>query len=349
MTTIKQVADAAGVSFKTVSRVVNGDPYVSTQTRERVQQAIEQLGYRPNLAARHMRTQRSNVIGFITDEIATTPFAVNIIKGAQNQAWEYGCLLMVINTEAETAADRTEDAIEMLLQRRVEGIVYATMRHKLITPPHNLHETRAVLVNCRSLAHTLPSVVPDERSAGERATSAMLEHGRKRIAFINLESGAAAASGRLEGYRRALERHDVAYDDKLVRHTHLDADKRDSGYAEMKALLQSGVIPDGVFCGNDQIAIGVYEALQEAGLRIPQEVAVVGFDNQTLIAPYLHPPLSTMALPHEEMGRWAVKYLMEGGEPPVPPHELLACPYIERQSVSVGDSVSGAPADVSYR
>lgn len=333
MATIKQVADAAGVSFKTVSRVINNDPAVTPATRARVQVAIQQLGYRPNIMARHMRTQRSHVIGFITDEIATTPFAVNIIRGAEDEAWNNGFLLMVVNTDCDDS--RAERAIEMLLERKVEGIVYATMRHKVIAPPPNLHDTLTVLANCRDEAGALPSVVPDEVDAGDRATSALINAGKRRIAFINLEPGAEATIGRLEGYQRALSRHNLAFDPALVRYTDPDDDKRDSAYGQTRELLAQVKPFDGVFCGNDQIAIGVYEALAEVNLRIPQEVGVVGFDNIELIAPYLRPALSTMALPHEALGRWAVRTLIEGtqtGEV-ARQHVRLACPLIKRASV----------------
>jgi LacI family transcriptional regulator len=333
MATIKQVADAAGVSFKTVSRVINNDPAVSAATRSRVQDAIQRLGYRPNIMARHMRTQRSHVIGFITDEIATTPFAVNIIRGAENEAWNNGFLLMVVNTDCDDA--RAERAIEMLLERKVEGIVYATMRHKVIMPPRNLHDALAVLVNCRDEVGVLPSCVPDEIDAGDTATSALIGAGKRRIAFINLEPSAEAAVGRLEGYQRALARHNIPYDPALVRYTHLDNDKRDSAYMQMRDLLANVKPFDGVFCGNDQIAIGVYEALKEVQLRIPQDVGVVGFDNIELIAPYLRPALSTMALPHEALGRWAVRALIDGAQAGriAPQQVKLACPLVARESV----------------
>ena len=143
MATIKQVADAAGVSFKTVSRVVNDDRNVSADTRARVLDAIHVLGYRPNLVARNMRTRRTHLLGLVADEIATTPFAVNLIKGAQDAAWKRGFMLMIVNGDND--AQRTQDAIETLLERKVEGMIYATMRHEVIEPPQNLHEALTAL------------------------------------------------------------------------------------------------------------------------------------------------------------------------------------------------------------
>jgi LacI family transcriptional regulator len=333
MATIKQVAKAAGVSFKTVSRVVNDDNNVSADTRARVLEAITQLGYRPNLIARNMRTRRTHLLGLLADEIAVTPFAVNLIKGAQDAARQRGFMLMIISCDNDL--QRTDDAIETLLKRKVEGIIYATMRHEVITLPQHLDEAPTVLANCRSHDARFTSVVPDEEQGGYEATRALLARGRRRIAFINLEPDAAATIGRLQGYRRALAEHGIPYDESLVRHTDVSIDKRDSGSAEMKMILASGAAPDGVFCGNDQIAIGVYETLASAGLRIPDDVSVVGFDNLVLIAAYLRPALTTMALPHYEMGYWAVEHLLDALENPAHSNEqvTLPCPLVVRESI----------------
>lgn len=331
MATIKEVAREAGVSFKTVSRVINDDPAVSETTRLRVRQAISMLGYRPNLSARQMRTQRSHFIGLLTDEIATTPFAVNLVKGTQAAAWASDQMLLLVNTEGDP--EHEAEAIELLLERKVEGIIYATMRHRVITPPLALYEVPTVLANCCAADGSLPSIVPDEVQGGYVATEVLLRKGHRRIAFLNLEAGAVAASGRLEGYQRALETYGVSFDPALVRSTN---GRPQPGYEQAQRVLDLPQPPTAFFCGNDQVAAGVYQAVLERGLRIPEDISVVGFDNLELIATYLHPELSTMALPHTEMGEWAVSHLREhaqsSGGPPVV-QVALECPYIERESV----------------
>ncbi|MCC6613849.1 MAG: LacI family DNA-binding transcriptional regulator [Anaerolineae bacterium] len=330
---MKEVAEAAGVSFKTVSRVINGDEKVRPETRARVMDAVERLGYRPNQIARQMRTQRSQLIGFISDQIVTTPFAFNIIKGAQQEAWQHDCMLLVVNTDADSVHEA--EAIDMLLTRQVEGVIYATMRHTIVELPPQLRELPVVLLNCRSADDSLPSVVPDEVGAGYAATEILLRKGHRAIPFINLETTAVAAVGRLEGYRQALADYGVPFDPALVRNTFgISPD----GYAQARELLDEGPTPSAILCGNDAVAAGVYEAIKERGLRIPDDVAVLSFDNLELIATSLKPSLSTMALPHLEMGEWAVRYLMqpEGhdtAEPDEVEHTLLPCPYIERESV----------------
>jgi LacI family transcriptional regulator len=331
MATIKQVADAAGVSFKTVSRVVNDDPNVSADTRARVVDAINALGYRPNLVARNMRTRRTHLLGLVADEIAMTPFAVNLIKGAQDAAWKHGFMLMIVNGDND--AKRTTDAIETLLERKVEGIIYATMRHEIIAPPHNLSEAPTVLANCRCTDDSFASVIPDDEQGGFDATEALIASGRRRIALINLEDTAPAAQARQAGYQRALTLHGIAYHETLIRYT--DDGQPDDGYHRMNELLAIGSRPDGVFCANDRIAMGAYDAIKEHGLRIPQDVSVIGYDNQEVIAAYLRPALTTMALPHYEMGYWAVEYLMRVVTQENPPIEqiTLPCPLIARGSV----------------
>lgn len=166
--TIKDVAHAAGVSVTTVSYVINqqtgGNVRISAETRERVWRAVEALDYRPNLAARHTRTGQSKLIGFISDEIASTPFAVNIIKGAQSAAAQHEKMLFVINTERDRQAEA--NAIAALLERHVEGIIYATMYHRAVDPPDPIRKVPTVLLDCYCEDHSLPSITPDEMYGG---------------------------------------------------------------------------------------------------------------------------------------------------------------------------------------
>jgi len=329
--TMKDVAKRAGVSQATVSYVINNSAgqNIPLETRERVLSAARQLGYRPNSAARNMRTQRSSFIGFITDEIATTPFAGAIIKGAQDAARSHGCILLLVNTEG--APDIENAAIETMLEHRVAGIAYATMYHRSIVPPANLGEVPAVLLDCFSEDRSIASVVPDEVGGGRTATEILLNRGHRRIGFINDIDPIPATFGRLRGYQEALAAHCVAFDPNLVTvrqsHSH-------GGYDGTLALLQQPDRPTALFCFNDRVAMGAYDALRKHALSIPDDMAVIGFDNQEIIAAALHPGLSTMQLPHYQMGQWAIDYLFDAavaGGPAV--HKVLDCPYVERESV----------------
>lgn len=330
MTTLKQVAEHAGVSFKTVSRVLNRDPNVSPDTRAKVLDSIKALDYRPNMAARSMRTGKSNIIGFITDEVATGPFAGAIIKGAQHEAWQHEKLLFVVNTESDPKIE--QKAVAMMLERRVEGILYGTWYHREVTPPAMLSEIPTVLVDCFVSDQSLPSVVPDEVRGGREAITTLLEKGHRRIGFLNDGNPVPASKGRLMGYQQALANFGVAFDESLVV---LGSGNASGGYDCALELLQRDDRPTAIFCFNDRMAMGAYDAIRKLGLRIPKDIAVIGFDNQEIIAAQLHPTLSSMQLPHYEMGQWAVRYLIDcadetGNLQPI--QHYIECPLIERQS-----------------
>lgn len=329
--TMSDIARQAGVSRTTVSFVLNNhvsSANIPAETKERIWEVAKSLSYRPNLAAKVLHTHQTHTIGFVTDEIATTPHAVNIIKGAQDVALAHGKLLLIINTGADAAVKET--AIEMLLERQVEGIIYAAMYHQEVTLPANVYDGPTVLLDCFCADRSLPSVVPDEVQGGRTATELLLQKGHRRIGFINNIDQIPAAFGRLEGYKQALQAYGIPFDEHLVR-THIS--ESTGGYQGTLELMQGPVPPSALFCFSDFMAMGAYAALRELGLSIPGDVAVVGFDNQELIAAQSFPPLSTMQLPHYQMGEWAVHYLLEhAGEALPPVQHTLACPPIERQS-----------------
>ena len=328
--TIQDIAARAGVGAGTVSRVINDHPNVSDATRAKVLKAIEDLNYRPSFSARQMRTGESLVIGFITDEIASTPFAVNVVRGAQTAAWGYGKLLFVVNSNRNEEIE--SEAIEMMLQRGVDAIIYASMYHREARLPSSIYEVPAVLVDCYMADLSLPSVVPDEFGGAYEATETLIRKGHTRVGLINLGGSAyPAIEGRLKGYSAAMEAYGL-YDPNLVVLGGTDGYGA-HGYANAYKIMNQPNPPTSLFCAQDRIALHTYRALHEMGLRIPDDVAVIGFDNHFDVADTLSPKLSTMALPHYEMGQWAVDYLMAGtGEPLEPVQAKLPCPFINRDS-----------------
>ncbi len=330
--TMSDIARQAGVSQTTVSFVLNNHPSsanIAAETRNRILETAKKLAYRPNLAARGLRTNQTHTIGFVADEITTTPYAVNIIKGAQDVAWAHGKLLLIVNIGSDASIKET--AIEMMLERQVEGIIYAAMYHREVALPANMFEGPAVLLDCFCADRSLPSVVPDEVQGGRTATEVLLKKGHRRIGFINELNPIPASSGRLEGYKQALQAYDIPFDESLVRLHHCTAA---GGYQGAQELMHLSEPPTAIFCFSDFAAMGVYDALRTLGISIPGEVAVMGFDNHELIAAQLTPPLSSIELPHYGMGKWAVEYLLEHSGKPLPPvQHAIACPYIERQSI----------------
>lgn len=332
--TMKDVAMLAGVSQTTVSFVLNNlaEAGIPEETQQRVWSAIEELGYRPNAMAQGLRRQRTNTIGFITDEIASSPNAGQIIEGAQDAAWEHDRILLVINTKGHPRIEGR--AIEMLMDRKVDGMIYATMFHQPVTPPQILHEIPTVLLDCFARDHSYPSVVPNEKMGGYEATKYLLEKGHRRIGFINHHHEIPATAGRLEGYRDALLEFGLPFDEALV---YVDQNEVESleGYDGAMKLMQLPQPPTAIFCFNDRTAMGTYDALRKLGLSIPSDVAVIGFDNQEVIAAHLYPTLTTMQLPHYKMGEWAVQHLihlLKGEEDPAPVQHQLPCPLVVRNS-----------------
>jgi len=335
--TIQDIARHAGVGVGTVSRVLNGHPSVSAETEATVRQSIAQLEYRPMAAAQTLRSRRSNVLGFITDMIATTPHAGQIIRGALETAWHSGKVLFLVNTEGDPELERS--AVDVMIDRQVDGLIYATMFHRSATVPSNIYAVPTVLLDCYVEDASLPSVVPDEFSGGYQATKVLIDRGHRRIAFLNHVEPIPAQRLRVQGYQAALADHDIPFDATLT--SEAWSEPR-GGYDAMKTLLHHPQRPTAVFCFNDRMAMGAYEAIRQQGLRIPQDIAVIGYDNQELIAANLWPGLTTMQLPHYEMGVWAVEHLLaelpatnEKGDSAerAPLQVKLACSLILRDSV----------------
>jgi LacI family transcriptional regulator len=328
---IQDVARTAGVSRTTVSFVVNKVPNtnIPQETQERVWAAVDELGWRPNALARGLRTQRSHMIGLISDEIATSAHAGKIIQGAQDAAWAAGKMLLVINTNNNPAIEH--NALEMLLARQVEGLIYATMYHREVQPQPAMLQVPSILLDCYVADGSLPSVVPNEAQGARAATELLLSKGHRRIGFINEVGPLPAMVGRLEGYKQALAAHNVAFDPGLVRQGVVTAPV---GYTLATDLLQGPHRPSALFCYNDSLAMGAYDAARDLGLRIPDDLAIVGFDNLEIIAAQLRPALTTVELPHYAMGQWAVEFLIRQIEHTIDEgaQQLIDCALIERAS-----------------
>jgi LacI family transcriptional regulator len=333
---IKDVAAAAGVSVTTVSHILNEveGKRINAETRQRVLETVRQLGYAPNGLARGLRLKRSSTIGFVSDRIATTPFAGQIILGAQEEAAKHDLLLLMLNTGGDPELERRE--IELLLQRQVDGVLYASMYHRVVQVPEQLRSVPTVLLDARTDNPAVPSVVPDEVQGGFTAVHELLRHGHRRIGFLNNVDDIPATHGRLAGYRRALSEAGVAFDPRLVVTETSDAA---GGYRAALTLLQRAERPTALFCFADRMAMGAYRAAAELGLSIPADLSVIGFDNQELICDGIFPGLTTVALPHYDMGARAVAQLLAlTGTPDQgtgsTAQEMLPCPLVARASVA---------------
>jgi len=334
--TIKDVAAAAGVSITTVSHALseNRAARVAPGTRDRVQAVAADLGYAADAVARTMRTQRSQSVGFISDEIATTPFAGHLIHGAQDALRARASVLLVATTEYHEDVER--QAIRALLDRRVDGMLYAAMYHRVVVLPEALSGSPVVVVNARTEDSNTSWVVPDEFRGGWDAADVLLTAGHGRIAMINNVDDIPARHGRERGFRARCSEAGLPAADVVVEHAEAVAQ---GGYEAAVRLLRSAAPPTGLFCFNDRMVMGAYRAAAELGLSIPTDLSVVGFDDLELISEGLYPGVTTLALPHYEMGVWAVEQLYaqidapSGVKTPVRTEELR-CAVIHRASVT---------------
>jgi LacI family transcriptional regulator len=330
---ISDVASAAGVSIATVSAALNDveSARISVDTRRRVREAAARLGYVPNRLAQGLRVQRSATIGFVGDTVATTPYAVGMIRGVLEAARASGRVVVLMNTEGDPELEARE--LATLRQHQVDGVLYATMYHRSVQVPTGLGGTPVVLVDAESPDPGVSSVVPDEVAGAATAVGELLEHGHRRIGFINNPAPILAATGRLEGYRTALERAGIGLDPALV--VAATSNGPDGGHRAARQLLELPSRPTAIFCFRDLMAMGVYQAAMEAGLRIPRDLSIVGFDNMEFAAG-LHPGLTTVALPHHEMGSWGVRQLLALMESPAATARQvrLAGELVRRRSVA---------------
>ncbi len=333
--TIHDVARLAGVSLTTVSNVLNGTKTarIAETTRSKVEQAAAELRYTPSRVARGLRLQRTQILGMVSDYLATIPHASEMLLGAQEAALKRGYHILLLNTGGQREAEQA--AITTLDQLQVDGIIYAAMYHRIVDPPSSLSPDRAVLLDAWAPGGRLRAVVPDEVGGAHTATEELIRLGHRRIGFLTSVDDIPATHGRLAGYRQALRAADIRFNHALV--LAQDSVGTDGGHQGAMTLLTRRDRPTALFCFNDRMAMGAYRAIAELNLRIPDDVSVIGFDNQELIATGLSPALTTVALPHYAMGVWAVTTLLDRlhtEHPPAPPTKpvKLTCLLVQRQS-----------------
>lgn len=337
LVSIKDVAAAAGVSDKTVSRVVNCEPNVKPAMAERVQAAIDRLGYVPNQAARLVRTNRSRIIGVITDVVSTTPNSVELIRGIQDRVASSGYSMLIANTANDPEAERR--VWRTFQEHRIDGVLFATMYHRDVTLPEVAGDKPCVLVNCfSSSAPDLPAVLPDDYQGGYDAARHVIERGHRRIAYLTLHQGITAANLRGRAFRDALAASSIPVDERWI----VQAVKGPVGQEQLcvedalATILDPAQLelPTAILCGDDEIALQTICILLGQGRRIPQDVAVMGFDDFQMISGSVRPSLTTVALPYYQIGFEAAGILFNklAGKP-VPGEAIrIACPVVSRDS-----------------
>lgn len=309
--TLREVAERAGVSRTTASFVLSGrrDMRISAEAEARVRQAARELNYRPSLLARSLRTNSSQTIGLLSDQIASEMFAGEAVRGALTSALQHEHLLFVGETGGDPEVERS--IIQGMLDRGVGGFVHASLYTQVVRIPAVLRRHPVVLMNCYARGKRLPAVVPDEMEAGRSVARELLARGHRDGIVLVGEHTAQAVAGeeRLAGIREVLvaEGTDLAgIVDTLW--------WPEPAYRAMAGYLATGPTPTAFICLNDRVALGVYQALAEVGWQVPQDVSVISFDDSDL-AGWLRPALTSVAIPYFEMGRRSIELLL-APEPP---------------------------------
>lgn len=342
MATIYDVARLAGVSPKTVSRVLNGDGPVGPDTREAVQAAMDSLGYVPSNAARMMRSARSGLVGLITGAISMAEDAkptglpeLVIVQGIQQALSRTAMTLMIADTGGRL--DRVPALVDTFLRHRVEGLIYVAEYHQEVRLPPIPAATPIILANCFDRMGT-PAILPDDRRGMYDLIRRITAAGHTRIAYLTLFGSLPATRLRTEGYRAALAEAGIAADPALIAPCELESAEGETQLL-WDAIDRMLALPDPptVFCcGNDKMALKVYGILRSRGLRIPEDISVVGYDNHRVIAETLYPPLTTVELSYHAMGARAAQRLIDAisGEVRNDPAPLLVGgPVLWRASV----------------
>lgn len=301
MPTIKQVSSLARVSPSTVSRVLNGTVPVAEETRERVLKAIRELDYRPNAFARSLATNRSGAVGVSINDLAS-PYYGAMVKGVEAGIEAAGMHLLVSSGHVDALRERK--ALDFLLERRADALI---VHLESMSDEEVLAYVRGkvpVVLMGRYLADATDRCVwLDNELGGEQATQHLIARGHTRIAHLSGPLWFPDSRSRLQGYRRALERAGLPYDERYV----VEADfLEEGGYRATQRLIDRGVPFTAIFSGNDQMAAGAFYALRETGFTIPDDVSMIGFDDVPL-GRYLSPALTTVRQPLFEMGKAAAR------------------------------------------
>ncbi|MFC8596804.1 LacI family DNA-binding transcriptional regulator [Isoptericola sp. NPDC057191] len=328
------VARLAGVSQATVSFVLNdrADIPVAAATRQRILDAAEQLGYRLNRAAQELKLARSTTVGVVSYGIASHPFAGRTLLGIQNAARARGYVCMVVDVGDEPDHGADADAVASLLDRVVAGLIFASPGTLAVQTPTLDPGVRTAFSSCwpvdpAGAGDVRAVILPDERQGGNAAAAAVFDAGHRDVLFLGGTPREWATVERERGLDDAARAAGI--DPASIPRVYGDYSAR-SGY-RLAAEAFDRRRYTAVVCGNDLMALGALLLLHERGLRIPDDVSLVGYDDQEALAAELHPPLTTVALPHYEMGALALDALLD--DEPLG-RLAVTCPPVERASVA---------------
>jgi DNA-binding LacI/PurR family transcriptional regulator len=338
--TLADIAASAGVTPMTVSRVVNGNGYVSAETREKVLSAVSALNYRRNGLARGLKRQRTDTIGLVLGDIAN-PFAAELARAVREVMSAKGYNVFICVSEHSAREDIA--AFESLADHRVDGVIVATRANKLGNDrlAELIEGGIPVVLIGRDFRHPQADLIAaDNLRGGYDATAHLISLGHKKIGFIGVTPTSGVGLRRYHGYLEAMREHGLKVDERLIVGRADDGDQwpgystEAMGYEGMKKLLGLRKRPTAVFARNDFTAVGAMGAVKEAGLKIPGDIAIVGYDDVPLAA-HTTPPLTTVRQPTREQGRIAAEALvrrMESAETAAREERVMPCELVVRAS-----------------
>lgn len=326
--TIRDVAQHAGVSHQTVSRVINGVERVNPETRQKVEAAIAELGYSPNAIARFMAKGRTGTLACFAPNLTDYTFA-SLIEGAQKEAREQGYFLFSASAPDEaTFGDLLE---QFVTSHHCEGLMvinpYADGRHELLPADFPL-----VLAGARPRENALNSVALDDVAVGRQATQHLLDLGHRRIGMITGPLAEDCSQDRLQGFEICLQTAGLTAEPALIIEGNWLAP---SGYDAFMQFAAAGNLPTAIFAQNDQMALGLLRAAREHGLHLPDDLSVIGVDDIPLVS-YFDPPLTTIRQDFEQIGRKATRLLLRAIHDPDAPaqHRQLPAQLVKRRSTA---------------
>ncbi|MGD8406206.1 MAG: LacI family DNA-binding transcriptional regulator [Anaerolineales bacterium] len=303
--TIKDIARESGYSIATVSRVLNHSSYpVKDTVREKILETADAMNYRPNLVARSLRTDQTNTVGILVDDLLS-PFTPPVVRGIQDQLKENNFISLIVNSDWNI--EQEQAGIESLLSRPVDGIIFVEYSHLTSSEALTKANKPGVFVHRLFGTPIKNSVVPDDNYGASLAVDHLIHLDHRSIAYINGPENWHNAKERLEGYKKTLKRHEIPLVEEWIQPGDWEVE---GGYRGAQNLLQLSNRPTAIFAANDLMALGAIYAIQDAGFSVPDDIAVVGYDNREFTW-IVRPNITTVTMPVYEMGRIAAEILLQ--------------------------------------
>lgn len=304
MATMKDIARLAQVSTSTVSHVINGSRFVSDEIREKVMRIVAELNYTPSAVARSLKVRETKTIGLLVTA-TNNPFFAEVMAGVEQYCQQHQYNLIIATTGGD--AKRLQQNLQTLMHKQVDGLLLMCGDSRFQADIELAISLPLVVMDWWFTELNADKILENSALGGYLATKALTDAGHRKIGIITGNLKKSVAQNRLQGYKNALSEAKIALNPHWIVESHFDFE---GGVLGIQSLLTQSSRPTAVFCCSDTIAVGAYQAIQQQGLRIPQDLSIMGYDDIEL-ARYLSPPLSTICQPKAELGKLAVEALLQ--------------------------------------